>query len=84
MLKRTASPFTIASDMPFGEGGSSCYRLTDKGPLPPVFAEVDPGGVSSVFKECDFGLRMEGEVCPKALTFPVDNLILEGELVAVY
>jgi len=27
-----------------------------------------------VFKECDFGERMEGEVYPKALTFPVDTL----------
>ena len=48
----------------------------------PSFAEVDPG-VSKVFKEYDFGLRVEGEVYPKALTFPVDNLLLKRELVAV-
>jgi len=30
-------------------------------------------GVSSTFKECDFDARMEGEIHPKALTFPVDR-----------
>jgi len=53
--------------------------------LPP-FVEVNRGvvGVSSMFKDVDFDPRMEGEVCPKALTFPVDNLLLERELVAVH
>ena len=44
----------ISSNVAFGEGGSSCYRLTDKGPLPPVFVEVNRG-VEGVFKECNFG-----------------------------
>ncbi len=37
-----------------------------------------------MFKECDFGLRMEGEIHPKALTLPVDNLLLERELVVIH
>ena len=40
-------------------------------------------GVEGVFKKCVFGSRMEGEIHPKALTFPVDNLHLEIGLVAV-
>ena len=44
MLTRPASPIGIvSSDMPFGEGGSTRYRLTDKGPLPPVIVEINPG-----------------------------------------
>ncbi len=31
----------------------------------------------------NFGERMEGVVYPKALTFPVDNLLLKRELVQV-
>ena len=44
-------------------------------PFPNPYPVV--GGVSSVFKECDFGPRMEGEIYSKALTFPIDNLLLE-------
>jgi len=40
-------------------------------------------GVSSVFKGCDFGECTGREIYPKALTLPVDNLLLEIELVAV-
>ena len=44
-----------------GRAGHSRYRLTDKGPLPPVFVEVNRGvGVLSVFKESVFW-RMRGE-----------------------
>ncbi len=67
----TASPFTIASDIRFGEGGAR-YRLTDKGPLPPVFVEINPR-VAGVFKECDFGECTGREIHPKALTLPVDT-----------
>ncbi len=56
-----------------GRAGHSRYRLTDKGPLPPVFVEINPR-VSSVFKEFDFGECMRREIHPKALTFPVDTL----------
>ena len=38
--------------------------------------------MSKAFKECDFGLRVEGEVYPKALTFPIDNLFVDRKLVA--
>ena len=31
----------------------------------------------------NFGERMEGEIYPKALTFPVDKLLLERELVQI-
>ena len=46
--------------------------------VPPCAKESKEGGggVSKVF----FGLRMEGEVL-YALTLPVDNLLLERELV---
>ncbi len=37
--------------------------------------------VSKVFKECDFGECTGKEIYPKALTFPIDNLLLERELV---
>ncbi len=40
--------------------------------------------VSKVFKECDFGECTGKEIYPKALTFPVDNLLLKRELVAVH
>ncbi len=36
-----------------------------------------------MFNEYDFGLRVEGEVYPKALTIPVDNLLLKREFIAV-
>jgi len=36
-----------------------------------------------VFKGCDFGECTGREIYPKALTLPVDNLLLEIELVAV-
>ncbi len=47
--------------------------------VPPPFSEVNRGvgGVSSVFKEGNFGSHREGDVCSKTLTFPVDNLLAE-------
>ncbi len=35
--------------------------------------------MGGVFKECDLDARMEGEIHPKALTFPVDTV---GEIMS--
>jgi len=62
MPTRTASPTGLyQATFLLGRAGQSCYRLTDKGPLP------------RAFKECDFVERREGEVL-NGLTLPVDTL----------